>query len=116
MAEEVGRYDPEAELIEVSVNLFLASTALEEDQKGPYLDYLWNSSSVSLRLISPGSLLILSSLSSSSFRASRYSRWRTSSNPAIGACVAAEVGPGTSRDDAAAIGSTLIDSTLEPAE
>ena len=40
MAEEVGRYDPEAELIEVSVNLFLASTALEEGQKGPYLDYL----------------------------------------------------------------------------
>ena len=40
MAEELGRYDPEAELIEVSVNLFLASTALEEDQKGPYLDHL----------------------------------------------------------------------------
>ncbi|MDG6920935.1 MAG: hypothetical protein JRN59_05340 [Nitrososphaerota archaeon] len=40
MAEEVGRYDPEVELIEVSVNLFLASAALEEDQKGPYLDYL----------------------------------------------------------------------------
>ena len=40
MAEEVGRYDPEAELTEVSVNLFLASMALEEDQAGPYLDYL----------------------------------------------------------------------------
>ncbi|MDG6968725.1 MAG: hypothetical protein JRN50_04620 [Nitrososphaerota archaeon] len=40
MAEEVGRYDPEAELIEVSVNLFLASAALEEDQKEHYLDYL----------------------------------------------------------------------------
>ena len=38
MAEEVGRYDPEAELIEVSVNLFLASMALEEDQKGPCLE------------------------------------------------------------------------------
>ncbi|MDG7024994.1 MAG: hypothetical protein JRN45_10810 [Nitrososphaerota archaeon] len=40
MAEELGRYDPEAEMIEVSVNLFLASMALEEDQKGPYLDHL----------------------------------------------------------------------------
>ena len=36
----MGRYDPEAEMIEVSVNLFLASMALEEHQKGPYLDYL----------------------------------------------------------------------------
>ena len=36
----MGRYDPEAEMIEVSVNLFLASMALEEDQKGPYLDHL----------------------------------------------------------------------------
>ena len=36
----MGRYDPEAEMIEVSVNLFLASMALEEHQKGPYLDHL----------------------------------------------------------------------------
>ena len=40
MAEELGRYDPEAEMIEVSVNLFLASMALEEGQKRPYLDHL----------------------------------------------------------------------------
>ena len=40
MAEELGRYDPEAEMIEVTVELFLASVALEEDQKGPYLDHL----------------------------------------------------------------------------
>ena len=40
MAEELGRYDPEAEMIEVSVDLFLASMALEEGQERPYLDYL----------------------------------------------------------------------------
>ena len=40
MTKELGMYDPESELIEVSVHLFLASIALEEGKKGPYLDHL----------------------------------------------------------------------------
>ena len=40
MTEELRTYDPEAEMIEVSVNLFLASVSLEEGNRRPYLDYL----------------------------------------------------------------------------
>jgi hypothetical protein len=40
MASELGKYDPEAELIEVSVDLFIASMALEEGRGRDYLEYL----------------------------------------------------------------------------
>ena len=40
MAEELGRYDPEAEMIEVSVDLFVASMALEEGSERRYLEHL----------------------------------------------------------------------------
>jgi hypothetical protein len=40
MAAEVGQFDPETELIEVSVDLFVASMALEEGKERAYLDHL----------------------------------------------------------------------------
>ena len=40
MAEELGRFDPETEMIEVSVDLFIASMALEEGKERTYLDHL----------------------------------------------------------------------------
>jgi hypothetical protein len=40
MASELGQYDPEAEMIEVSVDLFIASMALEEGRERDYLEYL----------------------------------------------------------------------------
>lgn len=40
LAEEVGRFDPEAEMIEVSVNLFIASMAFEEGNGRTYLEHL----------------------------------------------------------------------------
>ena len=40
MAAEAGRYDPEAELIEASVDLFVASMALEEGSEIRYLEHL----------------------------------------------------------------------------
>ena len=39
MAQE-GAFDREAELIEVSVNLYVASLSLEEGNDGAYLDFL----------------------------------------------------------------------------
>ena len=40
MAAELGRFDPETEMIEVSVDLFIASMALEEGEERMYLDHL----------------------------------------------------------------------------
>ena len=40
MASEVGQCDPEVEMIEVSVDLFIASMALEEGNGRNYLDHL----------------------------------------------------------------------------
>ena len=40
MAAEAGQYDPEAEMIEVSVDLFVASMALEEGSGRSYLEHL----------------------------------------------------------------------------
>ena len=40
MAAEAGQYDPEVEMIEVSVNLFVASMALEEGSERRYLEHL----------------------------------------------------------------------------
>ena len=40
MTAEVGQFDPETELIEVSVDLFIASMALEEGNERAYLDHL----------------------------------------------------------------------------
>jgi hypothetical protein len=40
MAAEMGRYDREAEMIEVSVDLFIASTAFEEGNERRYLEHL----------------------------------------------------------------------------
>jgi hypothetical protein len=37
---EEGRYDPEAEMIEVSVDLFIASMSLEEANERRYLEHL----------------------------------------------------------------------------
>ena len=39
MAAEAGRYDPEAEMIEVSVDLFVASMALEEGSERRHLEH-----------------------------------------------------------------------------
>ena len=40
MASELGQYDREAEMIEVSVDLFIASMAHEEGRERDYLEYL----------------------------------------------------------------------------
>ena len=40
MTAEVGQFDPETELIEVSVDLFIASMALEEGKERAYLHHL----------------------------------------------------------------------------
>lgn len=40
MTAEVGQFDPETELIEVSVDLFIASMASEEGKERAYLDHL----------------------------------------------------------------------------
>ena len=40
MAAELGRFDAETELIEVSVDLFISSMALEEGKERAYLDHL----------------------------------------------------------------------------
>jgi len=40
MAVKLGQFDPETEIIEVSVDLFIASMSLEEDNKRAYLDHL----------------------------------------------------------------------------
>lgn len=40
MAAERGQYDREAEMIEVSVDLFVASMALEDGSEGRYLESL----------------------------------------------------------------------------
>jgi hypothetical protein len=40
MAAESGQYDREAEMIEVSVDLFVASMALEEERERKYLEHL----------------------------------------------------------------------------
>lgn len=40
MASELGQYDREAEMIEVSVDLFIASMALEEGRERDYLEHL----------------------------------------------------------------------------
>jgi len=40
MASELEQYDPEAEMIEVSVDLFIASMAFEEGKGRDYLEHL----------------------------------------------------------------------------
>ena len=40
MAAEIEDFDREAEMIEVSVNLFIASTMLEEENERRYLEHL----------------------------------------------------------------------------
>jgi hypothetical protein len=51
MAAEVGRCDPKTELIEVSVDLFVASMALEEGNDRVYLDHLRKASAHLTNLI-----------------------------------------------------------------
>ena len=40
MTSELGQYEREAEMLEVSVDLFIASMALEEGRERDYLEYL----------------------------------------------------------------------------